>query len=94
MKIEELEKRIENLHRHVQEHPTDCEAIVAEMQYRSKLIDRVRREQAIARVQEIAKIRKRRKDAKQRFRDGDGGRHAEVDSSARSSGDSLSDTIQ
>ena len=94
MEIKELEKRVENLHRHVQEHPTDCEAIVAEMQYRSRLIDKVRQEKVNDRLKEIARIRKRRKDAEQRQRDGDGRGHAEVDSPTRSDGDALSDTTE
>ncbi len=72
MEIEELEKRVTNLHRHVAEHPADYVAVVAELEMRSKLIDRVRREEVNARLKEVARIRKRRKDAEQRQRDGDG----------------------
>ena len=93
MKIEEIEKRVENLHRHVQEHPTDCEAIIAEMQYRSMLIDKTRQMEANERLKEVARIRKRRKDAEQRLRDRESGGHASVDSPTRSGGDALPDTV-
>lgn len=94
MRSEELEKRVANLHRHVAEHPADYEAVIAELKLRSDLIDRVRREEANERLKEVARIRKRRRDAEQRFRDGNGRGYAEVDSTTRSSGDALPDTIQ
>lgn len=93
MKIEEIERRVENLHRHVAEHPTDCEAIIAEMQYKSMLVDKTRQLEANDRLKEVARIRKRRKDAEQRQRDRESRGHAEVDSATRSSGDTLPDTI-
>lgn len=65
MRSEEIEKRIVRLHQHVEKHPADYEAVIAELKLKSELIDRVRREGAVERLKEISAIRKRRKDAEQ-----------------------------
>lgn len=92
MKIEELEKRARNLHRHVQEHPADYVAVVAEMELQSAIIDKARKDIMNERLKRVSEIRRRRNE-KQRQRDGNGRGHSKVDSSARSSGDTLSDAI-
>ena len=93
MRREELERRVINLNRHIAEHPADYEAVIAELQLRSELIDRVRRDEVDDRLQRVAEIRRRIEDAEQRQRDRDGGGYAEVDSPTRSNGDALPDTI-
>lgn len=93
MRREELERKVTNLHRHIAEHPADCEAIIAELKLRSALIDRVRRDETNDRLKRVAKIRRRIKDAEQRQRNRNGGGYAEVDSPTRSGGDALPDVI-
>lgn len=88
----DIEERIERLHEHVANHPHDYQAVIAEVKLHSDLIEHQRYLERIDRLQHIAEIRKRRNE-KRRQRDGNGRGHAEVDSSTRSNGDALSDTI-
>lgn len=73
MTIEEMTERAENLHRHVSEHPADYVAVIAELQLRSDIIDKARKDATNVRLQEVARIRKRRKEyeeQRQRNRNG------------------------
>lgn len=72
MEIEKMVERADNLHEHVAENPADYQAVIAELKLRSDIIDKVRRERMNERLKEVARIRKRRKDAEQRQRDGNG----------------------
>ena len=83
MNIEDMEKRAEKLHEHVQNHPSDYQSVVAELVLRSKIIDKARKEMVNARLKEVARIR-REINEKQRQRDRDGRGYVEVDSTARS----------
>lgn len=62
MEIKKMEQRIENLHRHVSEHPSDYEAVIAELIMRSDLIEKVRHDQAVERLKRVAEIRRRRNE--------------------------------
>ena len=65
MKIEEMEQRARRLHKHVQEHPSDYTAVIAELKLKSDIIDKARKDMVNERLKEVARIRKRRKDAEQ-----------------------------
>lgn len=73
MTLTQMKARAENLHRHVQEHPADYVAVVAELKLKSDMIDRARKDAANLRLKEVARIRKRRKEyeeQRQRNRNG------------------------
>lgn len=72
MEIEKMLVRADNLHKHVAEHPADYQSVIAELKLRSEIIDKVRRDRVNERLKEVARIRKRRKDAEQRQRNGNG----------------------
>lgn len=73
MTLTQMQERAENLHRHIQEHPSDYVAVVAEMQLKSSIIDRARKDVVNLRLKEVARIRKRRKEyEEQRQRDRNG----------------------
>lgn len=60
MTLIEMEKRAENLHRHVKEHPADYNAVIAEIKLRSDIIDKTRRESVYKRLKEVSRIAKER----------------------------------
>ena len=62
MTLTEMTERAENLHRHVEEHPADYVAVIAELKLRSDIIDKARKDTVNARLKEVARIRKRRKE--------------------------------
>ncbi len=62
MTLTEMTERAENLHRHVEEHPADYVAVIAELKLRSDIIDKARKDIVNARLKEVARIRKRRKE--------------------------------
>jgi ribosomal protein S15P/S13E len=62
MTLTEMTERAENLHRHVEEHPADYVAVIAELKLRSDIIDKARKDMVNARLKEVARIRKRRKE--------------------------------
>lgn len=62
MTLTEMTERAENLHRHVEEHPADYVAVIAELKLRSDIIDKARKDVVNARLKEVARIRKRRKE--------------------------------
>lgn len=72
MEIKEMMERAERLHEHLIEHPSDYQSVIAELKLRSAIIDKARKERVNERLKEVARIRKRRKDAEQRQRDGNG----------------------
>lgn len=72
MEIKEMMERAERLHEHLAEHPSDYQSVIAELKLRSAIIDKARKERVNERLKEVARIRKRRKDAEQRQRDGNG----------------------
>ena len=65
-------ERADNLHKHVAEHPADYQSVIAELKLTSDIIEKIRRDKVNARLKEVARIRKRRKDAEQRQRNGNG----------------------
>lgn len=88
----DYEERINRLHEHIEGHPKDYQAVIAEIKLHSDFIEHQRYVQKIDRLKHIAEIRKKRNE-KRRFRDGNGRGHAEIDSPARGGGDALPDTI-
>lgn len=62
MTLTEMTERAENLHRHVEEHPADYVAVIAELKLRSDIIDKARKDIVNSRLKEVARIRKRRKE--------------------------------
>ena len=60
MTLIEMQKRADNLHRHVQEHPADYNAVIAEIELRSKIIDKTRKESVYKRLKEVSRIAKER----------------------------------
>lgn len=62
MTLTEMTEKAENLHRHVEEHPADYVAVIAELKLRSDIIDKARKDMVNARLKEVARIRKRRKE--------------------------------
>ena len=62
MTLTEMTERAENLHRHVEEHPADYVAVIAELKLRSDIIDKARKDMVNSRLKEVARIRKRRKE--------------------------------
>lgn len=62
MKIEEMEQRAERLHRHVQEHPKDYTAVIAELKLKSDIIDKARKDMVNSRLKEVARIRRQRNE--------------------------------
>lgn len=72
MKIEEMEERVKRLHEHVQEHPADYVAVIAELKLKSDIISKERKNIMNERLKEVARIRREREDAEQRQRNGNG----------------------
>lgn len=65
MEIKELKNKAERLHQHIQEHPTDYTAVIAELKLRSEIIDKVNKACVNERLKEVARIRRLR-DEEQR----------------------------
>ena len=61
MKLKEMTEKAEKLHRHVEKNPADYTAVIAELQLKSDIIDRARKDAVNLRLREVARIRKRRK---------------------------------
>lgn len=62
-------ERVERLEKHLQEHPTDYQAVIAYMIARSDMIEHQSYQRMIERKKRVAEIRKKRKemhDAKER----------------------------
>ena len=62
MKIEEMEQRARRLHEHVQEHPSDYTAVIAELKLKSDIIDKARKDAVNERLKEVARIRRQRNE--------------------------------
>lgn len=62
MKIEEMEERAKRLHKHVQEHPSDYTAVIAELKLKSDIIDKARKDEVNERLKEVARIRRQRNE--------------------------------
>lgn len=62
MKIEEMEERARRLHEHVQEHPSDYTAVIAELKLKSDIIDKARKDMVNERLKEVARIRRQRNE--------------------------------
>lgn len=62
MKIEEMEQRARRLHEHVQEHPSDYTAVIAELRLKSDIIDKARKDMVNERLKEVARIRRQRNE--------------------------------
>jgi len=62
MKIEEMEQRARRLHEHVQEHPSDYTAVIAELKLKSDIIDKARKDMVNERLKEVARIRRQRNE--------------------------------
>lgn len=58
----EIVERLQRLHEHVQEHPADYQAVVAELKMRSDLLQKEEHDRFCARLKRVAEIRKRRRD--------------------------------
>ena len=88
----DINERLEKVREHLRNHPKDYQAVIAQLKLHSKQIEHERYLERIDRLKHIAEIRKERNE-KRRQRDRDGRGHAEVDSTTRSNGDALSDTL-
>lgn len=70
MKINEMEERARKLHQHIQENPADYTAVIAELKLRSDIIDKERHNRMNERLKEVARIRRKNEEQRQRNRNG------------------------
>ena len=67
----EIEEKLYQLHKHIENHPSDYQAVIAEVKMRSDLIEHQAYLRQVDRLKRVAEIRKERKEhEKQRERNG------------------------
>lgn len=57
----EMTERLQRLHEHIQDHPSDYQSVIAELKLRSKFIEHQGYLRQVEKLKRVAEIRERKK---------------------------------